>query len=101
MQHGWHIHDCDQILIGTSGSGWVATAIERCEIGSATLPTSRQFADRAFPIAYGRHRGKIAPGNIAHDGASKIQQFAATWWICDEVSARPRPEREILPAQPG
>jgi mannose-6-phosphate isomerase-like protein (cupin superfamily) len=22
---GWHVHDCDQILIVTSGSGWVAT----------------------------------------------------------------------------
>ena len=29
---GWHIHDCDQILVLTSGSGWVATAIERREI---------------------------------------------------------------------
>jgi quercetin dioxygenase-like cupin family protein len=29
---GWHIHDCDQILIVTSGSGWVATETERHEI---------------------------------------------------------------------
>jgi quercetin dioxygenase-like cupin family protein len=29
---GWHIHDCDQILIVTSGSGWVATETERLEI---------------------------------------------------------------------
>jgi quercetin dioxygenase-like cupin family protein len=29
---GWHIHDCDQILIVTHGSGWVATATERLEI---------------------------------------------------------------------
>ncbi len=29
---GWHIHDCDQILIVTSGSGWVATETERREI---------------------------------------------------------------------
>ncbi len=26
---GWHVHDCDQILIVTSGSGWVATETER------------------------------------------------------------------------
>jgi quercetin dioxygenase-like cupin family protein len=29
---GWHVHDCDQILIVTSGSGWVATEAERLEI---------------------------------------------------------------------
>jgi quercetin dioxygenase-like cupin family protein len=29
---GWHVHDCDQILIVTSGSGWVATEAERREI---------------------------------------------------------------------
>jgi quercetin dioxygenase-like cupin family protein len=29
---GWHIHDCDQILIVTSGSGWVATETDRLEI---------------------------------------------------------------------
>src|SRR3954453_5809554 len=29
---GWLIHDCDQILIVTSGSGWVATETERLEI---------------------------------------------------------------------
>ena len=29
---GWHVHDCDQILIVTSGSGWVATETERLEI---------------------------------------------------------------------
>ena len=29
---GWHVHDCDQILIVTSGSGWVATENERLEI---------------------------------------------------------------------
>jgi quercetin dioxygenase-like cupin family protein len=29
---GWHVHDCDQILIVTSGSGWVATEVERHEI---------------------------------------------------------------------
>src|SRR5258708_7122069 len=29
---GWHVHDCDQILVVTSGSGWVATETERREI---------------------------------------------------------------------
>lgn len=29
---GWHTHDCDQILIVTSGSGIVATEHEQCEI---------------------------------------------------------------------
>ena len=29
---GWHIHDCDQILIVTSGSGIVATESEQREI---------------------------------------------------------------------
>ena len=29
---GWHIHDCDQLLIVVSGSGWVATEHERKEI---------------------------------------------------------------------
>jgi len=29
---GWHVHDSDQILIVTSGSGWVATETERSEI---------------------------------------------------------------------
>jgi quercetin dioxygenase-like cupin family protein len=29
---GWHVHDFDQILIVTSGSGWVATETERLEI---------------------------------------------------------------------
>ena len=29
---GWHIHDCDQILIVTSGSGIVATEKEQHEI---------------------------------------------------------------------
>jgi quercetin dioxygenase-like cupin family protein len=29
---GWHVHDCDQILIVTSGAGWVATENERREI---------------------------------------------------------------------
>ena len=29
---GWHVHDCDQILIVVSGSGWVATETERKEI---------------------------------------------------------------------
>ncbi len=29
---GWHIHDCDQILIVTSGSGIVATEREQREI---------------------------------------------------------------------
>src|ERR1700689_3704370 len=29
---GWHIHDCDQILIVTSGDGWVATETDRHEI---------------------------------------------------------------------
>jgi len=30
---GWHIHDCDQILVVTSGSGIVATEEEEVEIG--------------------------------------------------------------------
>lgn len=29
---GWHIHDCDQILVVTSGSGMVATEDEEREI---------------------------------------------------------------------
>ena len=29
---GWHVHDCDQVLIVTHGSGWVATETERKEI---------------------------------------------------------------------
>ena len=29
---GWHVHDCDQVLIVVSGSGWVATEHERKEI---------------------------------------------------------------------
>jgi quercetin dioxygenase-like cupin family protein len=29
---GWHTHDCDQILIVTSGSGWVANTQEQKEI---------------------------------------------------------------------
>jgi quercetin dioxygenase-like cupin family protein len=29
---GWHIHDCDQILVVTSGSGIVATEDEEIEI---------------------------------------------------------------------
>lgn len=29
---GWHTHDCDQILVVTSGSGIVATATEQREI---------------------------------------------------------------------
>ena len=29
---GWHVHDCDQILIVTSGSGLVATESEQREI---------------------------------------------------------------------
>ena len=29
---GWHVHDCDQILIVTSGSGIVATETEQHEI---------------------------------------------------------------------
>ena len=29
---GWHVHDCDQILIVTSGSGMVATENEQFEI---------------------------------------------------------------------
>ena len=30
---GWHVHDCDQILVVTSGSGIVATEEEEVEIG--------------------------------------------------------------------
>ena len=30
---GWHAHDCDQVLIVTSGSGVVATESEEREIG--------------------------------------------------------------------
>ena len=30
---GWHVHDCDQILVVTSGSGIVATKEEEVEIG--------------------------------------------------------------------
>ena len=29
---GWHIHDCDQILVVTHGSGMVANEQEECEI---------------------------------------------------------------------
>jgi len=29
---GWHTHDCDQILVVTSGSGYVANEQERMEI---------------------------------------------------------------------
>jgi quercetin dioxygenase-like cupin family protein len=29
---GWHVHDCDQILVVTSGSGMVATEHEQHEI---------------------------------------------------------------------
>jgi len=29
---GWHVHDCDQILVVTSGEGWVATANEQRKI---------------------------------------------------------------------
>ncbi len=29
---GWHIHDCDQILVVTHGSGYVANEHERIEI---------------------------------------------------------------------
>ena len=29
---GWHIHDCDQVLIVTAGSGILATETERKEI---------------------------------------------------------------------
>ncbi len=29
---GWNLHDCDQVLVVTSGSGMVATADEECQI---------------------------------------------------------------------
>jgi quercetin dioxygenase-like cupin family protein len=29
---GWHVHDCDQILVVTAGKGIVATETERREI---------------------------------------------------------------------
>jgi len=31
---GWHAHDCDQILVVTSGEGWVATDNEKYEIAA-------------------------------------------------------------------
>ena len=34
---GWHVHDCDQILVVTSGKGWVATDTEEREIGAGDV----------------------------------------------------------------
>ena len=39
---GWHTHNCDQVLVVTSGSGMVATEHEQREIiGMAPTPTRR------------------------------------------------------------
>ncbi len=34
---GWHVHDCDQILVVTSGKGWVATDEEEREISTGDV----------------------------------------------------------------
>ena len=49
---GWHIHDCDQILIVTPGIGWVATETEpgvgslrARPVASTTVAGNDQAAD--------------------------------------------------------
>ena len=44
---GWHVHDCDQILVVTAGNGMVATEAEereitaaRCVVCTPTFPTT-------------------------------------------------------------
>jgi quercetin dioxygenase-like cupin family protein len=68
---GWHVHDdCDQILIVTSGSGWVATETERPEI---------KVGDVAHVKAGERHRhGAKADTTMGHTTIT-LASGTATW----------------------
>ncbi|HUB14424.1 MAG TPA: cupin domain-containing protein [Acetobacteraceae bacterium] len=67
---GWHVHDCDQILIVTSGSGWVATETERLEI---------KVGDVAHVKAGERHwHGAKADTTMGHITIT-LEGSKATW----------------------
>jgi len=67
---GWHTHDCDQILIVTAGSGYVATEQEQREI---------QVGDVVQIKAGERHwHGAKADTTMAHITITTVGS-QATW----------------------
>jgi mannose-6-phosphate isomerase-like protein (cupin superfamily) len=53
---GWHTHDCDQVLVVTSGSGMVATEHEQCEINVGDAGNRQRGGSRTGLTRWSRGR---------------------------------------------
>ena len=69
---GWHVHDCDQILVVTAGKGFAATETEQREI---TVGDIVHIQSRRAPLAW-RVGGFAAVAYHGDDGGQHVEALA-------------------------